>query len=650
VATILVSIGAMVIAIPIGIGSAIFVSQIAHPKIKDTLKTAIELLAGVPSIVYGLFGVLILKGWLEDLFDLPIGYGWLAGSIILGIMALPTIISVSEDAISSVGRELKEASLGLGATKWQTISKVIVPASISGITAAIILGIGRAVGETMAVMMVAGNTATLPDPLWDIFSTIKPITAAIGIEMGEASGTHKSALFALAVILFFIVLLINTIAIYIMGKIKSKHLGLVKKKGAGPTIPMPNDTRLVILSFLTFLLSLLLFLLFNDLIGVEFGLIAAVVPLIWFIGIKLLLPYFSYRWLHRGLVKEDRQRQHVVDHISGPIILPDTVKEVLTFISRVILIGVVFVLFNTWFGLVAGVVLALILTAALIGTRFLPPKISQIIAYVMVTGTVLLTVAALGVIMYYIISEGLGVMSWEFLSEPPSNLGREGGIYPAIIGTLYLMLGSILLAMPVGVGAGIYLSEYAKEGKFIKLIRLGIDNLNGTPSIVFGLFGLAFLVIVLEMGVSIQAGIIVVSLMILPTIIRTTEEAMKSVPQSMREGSLALGATKWETIWKVVLPPAFPGIITGIILSIGRAAGETAPILFVASTFMSKGPVESPDSSSMFLSTHIFYMIKEVTGGLPRASGTALVLLIMILIIYSSAAVVRRRFKKKTQW
>ncbi|MFO8050403.1 MAG: phosphate ABC transporter permease PstA [Thermoplasmatota archaeon] len=650
IATILVSFGAMVIAIPIGIGSAIFVSQLAHPRIRDFLKTSIELLAGVPSIVYGLFGVLVLKGWLEDLFDLSIGYSWLAGSIILGIMALPTIISVSEDAISSVGRELKEASLGLGATKWQTISKVIVPASISGITAAIILGIGRAVGETIAVMMVAGNTATLPEPLWDIFARIKPITAAIGIEMGEASGTHKSALFALAVILFFMVLLINSVAIYIMGKIKAKHLGLVKKECMIPGLKMPDNMRFMVFVMLILLLSLIVFFLFNDLIDAKFGIIAALVPPIWFLGFRTMLPYISYKWLHRGLLKDDMVNDHPMDHMSGPVILPDNMKDVLTFISRLVLVAVVFMLFNTWFGLVPGIVMAAVLSISLIGTRFLPPKISQLVAFTMIGGTMLLTVAALGLIMYYIISEGIGVMSWEFLSEPPTNLGRDGGIYPAIVGTAFLVMGAISIAMPIGIGAGIYLSEYAKEGRFIKLIRLGIDNLNGTPSIVFGLFGLAFLVIVLEMGISLKAGVIVVSLMILPTIIRTTEEAMKSVPQSMREGSLALGATKWETIRKVILPPAFPGIITGIILSIGRAAGETAPILFVASTFQSPGPVGSLDSSSMFLSTHIFYMIKEVPGGLPRASGTALVLLMIIMIIYSSAAILRRKFKNKTKW
>ncbi|MEA3559749.1 MAG: phosphate ABC transporter permease PstA, partial [Candidatus Thermoplasmatota archaeon] len=589
IATILVSAGAMVIAIPIGIGSAIFVSQLAHPRIKDILKTSIELLAGVPSIVYGLFGVLVLKGWLEDWFDLPIGYSWLAGSIILGIMALPTIISVSEDAISSVGRELKEASLGLGATKWQTISQVIVPASISGITAAIILGMGRAIGETMAVMMVAGNTATLPEPLWNIFGRIKPITAAIGIEMGEASGTHKSALFALAVILFFIVMIINSVAIYIMGRIRAKHLGLVKKERTGPAFKITDNLRLSLFIILTSIISILLFLMFNNLIGPVYGMIAVSVPLIWFIGYKMLLPHLSHLWLHRGPGNSIVKRGHIVDHIDGPVVLPDTMKEVISVAFRLVLVGVVFVLFNTWFGLTAGIVIALILVVSLVGTRFLPSKLSQIVAFVIITGTLLLTIAALGVILFYIISEGLGVFSWEFLSEPPSNLGRDGGIYPAIIGTAYLVLGSIILAMPIGVGAGIYLSEYAKEGRFIKIIRLGIDNLNGTPSIVFGLFGLAFLVIVLEMGISLKAGIIVVSLMILPTIIRTTEEAMKSVPRSVREGSLALGATKWETIWKVVLPPAFPGIITGIILSIGRAAGETAPILFVASTFASPG-------------------------------------------------------------
>ena len=169
IGTLLVTLGAMIIAIPLSIGGALFISEIASYRIRSLIKPAIELLAGIPSVVYGFFGLIILTTWIKDFFGVPTGETWLAGSIILGIMAIPTITTVAEDAIKAVPREFKEGSLAMGATKWQTISKVIIPSALSGITAAIILGIGRAVGETMAVLMVCGNSPIIPTPLTNIF-------------------------------------------------------------------------------------------------------------------------------------------------------------------------------------------------------------------------------------------------------------------------------------------------------------------------------------------------------------------------------------------------------------------------------------------------------------------------------------------------
>ena len=224
IATLLVTLGAMVIAIPLSIGSAIFISEIATPKMKAIIKPAIELLAGIPSVVYGFFGLLILTTWIQGTFNVPTGETWLAGSILLGIMAIPTITSVAEDAISSVPREYKEGSLAVGATRWQTISKVVVPSAISGITAAIILGIGRAIGETMAVMMVCGNPTygLIPSPITNIFTPVKTLTATLGIEMGEvATGSdHYYALFGLALILLIITLVINILATVVLGRLK----------------------------------------------------------------------------------------------------------------------------------------------------------------------------------------------------------------------------------------------------------------------------------------------------------------------------------------------------------------------------------------------------------------------------------------------
>jgi phosphate transport system permease protein len=206
--TLLVTFGAMVFAVPLSICCAIYIAELASPRMKNILKPAIELLAGIPSVVYGFFGLIVLTGFIRVTFDLPTGETWLAASVLLGIMALPTIVSVSEDAISAVPREYKEGSLAIGATRWQTISRVLVPAALSGIAAAIILGIGRAVGETMAVMMVAGNAAIIPDPVWNILSPLRTLTGTLGIEMGEVpiGSAHYNALFGVAVVLLVITL------------------------------------------------------------------------------------------------------------------------------------------------------------------------------------------------------------------------------------------------------------------------------------------------------------------------------------------------------------------------------------------------------------------------------------------------------------
>jgi len=248
-----------------------------------------------------------------------------------------------------------------------------------------------------------------------------------------------------------------------------------------------------------------------------------------------------------------------------------------------------------------------------------------------ITISIIIVLIFLGLIVFYIVSNGIGVLNWEFLTSMPANSFQSGGIAPAIIGTLLLVSGAVAIALPLGLGAAIYLNEYTREGKITKIIRTAVDLLNGTPSIVFGLFGFAFLVLYLKFGMSLIAGQITLAFMILPTIIRTSEEALKSVPQSLRDGSYAVGATKWQTIKKVVLPPAAPGIITGTILGIGRAAGETAPVILVCGTLTASGLFpESIFDSSMSL-TYILYNLKRnIPNTEAFASGIALVLLLLI--------------------
>lgn len=264
-----------------------------------------------------------------------------------------------------------------------------------------------------------------------------------------------------------------------------------------------------------------------------------------------------------------------------------------------------------------------------------------------------MVVVFIAYILFDIFFNGLPAISWEFLFSNPEKSGAEGGIFPAIAGTLVLVLGTILIALPLGMFSAIYLTEYAKQSKFTQTIRMAIVTLAGIPSIVFGLFGLGLFVITLNFGSSILAGSITLACMILPTIIVASEEALKSVPQYMREGSLALGASKWETIYKNVLPYALPGMLTGAILGIGRAAGETAPILLTAAAFFLPQLPESVFDQVMALPYHLYILATQHPDAqkiLPMQYGTALVLLFLVVGLNLVAIILRIRVRKKNKW
>ncbi len=256
-------------------------------------------------------------------------------------------------------------------------------------------------------------------------------------------------------------------------------------------------------------------------------------------------------------------------------------------------------------------------------------------------------------IIFKILINGLPVISWNFLFSEPEKSGAEGGILPAILGTLYLVIGTILVALPLGMFSAIYLTEYAKQSKFTQTIRMAIVTLAGVPSIVFGLFGLGLFVITLDFGASIIAGSLTLACMILPTIIVASEESLKAVPKYMREGSLALGATKWETIYKNVLPYALPGMMTGSILGIGRAAGETAPILLTAAAFFLPELPSSVFDQVMALPYHLYILATqhpEAQKILPMQYGTALVLLLLVVGLNLFAVIIRIRVRRKYKW
>ncbi|WAC06531.1 MAG: phosphate ABC transporter permease PstA [Thermodesulfobacteriota bacterium] len=273
-------------------------------------------------------------------------------------------------------------------------------------------------------------------------------------------------------------------------------------------------------------------------------------------------------------------------------------------------------------------------------------KSTQHLGFLLLWVAILPTLFFLGTIIYFVGVEGVGVISWEFLTEVPRRGMTEGGVAPAIVGTLYLTMGAILFSLPLGLACAIYLCEYSPKSYVVNIIRMSINNLAGVPSVVFGLFGLGIFVKFFGFGVSILSGSLTLGIMVLPQIISASQEALIAVPQSYREASLALGATHWQTIRKMVLPSALPGILTGVILSIGRAAGETAPILFTAATFYTRGYPGSIFSEVMALPYHIYALMTEGTHPEKQtaiAYGCALILMVLVLLMSALAIFVRQR-------
>ncbi len=269
------------------------------------------------------------------------------------------------------------------------------------------------------------------------------------------------------------------------------------------------------------------------------------------------------------------------------------------------------------------------------------PRTSQIIAYTILLMMTVITVVILFFIILYVFKNGFGQLSVEFLTEKTHDMGKEGGILPSILGTLFVTAVAIIIATPLGVGSAVYLVEYTRGGLVRRVISFGADCLAGVPSIIFGLFGFIFFVITLGLGWSVLSGGLTLAVMIIPTIIRTTEEAIKAVPRSYREISYSLGGGKLDTILKVVLPTALPGILTGVILGIGRAVGETAAVIFTAGS--SLGMPTSLFSSTRTLAVH-FYILAREGISMPNAYGTATVLIIIILGVNFVAYRLMHRF------
>lgn len=281
-------------------------------------------------------------------------------------------------------------------------------------------------------------------------------------------------------------------------------------------------------------------------------------------------------------------------------------------------------------------------------------RIFQVIGFTASRISILITIGFLGLIIFHIVERGMGVISWEFLTQSPSQAMTAGGIFPAIIGTIYLVGLVAIITLPIGIMTAVYIVEYSSKKSRLKgWITQAVYNLRGVPSVVIGLFGLTFFVRILGFGASLLSASLSLSFIALPTVIVASIESLRSVPQSFRDASAGLGASKWQTITKIILPAAFPGIITGSILGIGEAAGETAPILFTGAVFFTRGLPTSIFDRFMALPYHLYALNAEAPNAAaarPMAYGTALVLLVFVLLFFITATIIRNYYRGKRGW
>ena len=499
VGTFVLTLCAVALGGTLAIFTAVWLVFYCPKKLKKIYTQIVNLLAGIPSIVYGLFGYKFLMPMLVDIFHpANAGFGLLACTLILSVMILPTITSVTKNSLEAVPMHYYEGALALGCSKNQAVWKVLLPAAKSGVISAVILGIGRAVGETMAVQMIVGNGTGYPSGAFVPFTTL---TSNIVQNWGYAAPDERSALIADGFVLLLFVLALNLCLL---------------------TVKKPREGN----------------------------------------------KFFSRR------LKEGK-----ANDIFKSYRRTGSGQDVLWVLSWIAAILVAFVLCF---------------------------------------------------IVVFVFVKGIPNLSLDFLFGKSGNAHTT--LAPAFVSTIMLIGLALIIALPLGIGAAIYLNEYAKRSDpFVKIVRLFVDTLAGIPSIIFGMFGMVFFVRALGFGYSIAAGGITLALIVLPTIIRSTEQSLSEVPDSMREASYALGAGKLRTVFKVVLPQAVSGIVTSVILSVGRIVNESAALIFTvgtACTFLPQGFSDSAASFSVLV-------WKFMSNGLQvnEAYATASVLLVFVIAL-----------------
>ena len=541
--TALIAGGSLLLAIPIGVSSALYLSEFCSNRTRKILKPLIEVLSGIPSVVHGFFALLVISPIIREYFDATY-FNAASAIIVVAAMILPIIVSISDDAIRAVPREMREASLALGATRWETATRVILPSARSGIVASVLLALARAVGETMAVTLAAGSVASLHlNPMKET----QTLTAYIAqVATGDIPpGPATDAGFAVGSTLFIMTYMANLFAI----RATKKKFGNSKNYSVGSLISK-------------------LMLKFRYFRNIESNIS---------ISSNLIEPLSPNRY---DLKRRSREKYSIF------------------LIGSSFSLGIIFLL----------------------------------------------------VLLQTVIESGINGISYNFLTNFPSSRSIRAGIGPVILGSIYLISLAILFALPSGVGAAIYLNEISRPSKINFFLRRTIQNLAAVPSIIFGLVGLVIFSRLLGFGLSLLTGSLTLAMMILPMIVVTSEEALLAVPKGFRDGALAVGATRWQTVRHHVLPNAIPGIATGTILSIARALGETAPILFVASIFSKTAPSGILDGF-MALPIQIFFWTRHPKQEFQDlAASTILVLLVLLIILNLIALFIRNRAEAKRTW
>lgn len=565
----IVTVGSLALGVPLAVGCAVFLTEIAGKKLASVVSTAVDLLAGVPSVVYGFFGLVILRPIVAKLTG-GLGFGALTVWLVLAIMIVPTITTLTMDALRSIPMGIREASFAMGATRWQTIYKVVLPAAKMGIVNAVVLGMGRAIGETMAVLMVVGNAPVIPA---GIASPLSTLTSQVALDMGYSSGLHRSALFGMGCVLF----IISAALVGIVRKMSS-----MREDGRGRSRHRRAKAA--------------------DRAAVAAG------------GISFDHP-------------EDPAEHAPVQVLTGDDVTPVT--------------GVVT---EPREGSRARIKRLLAQGSSSAGGSNKNRTNDFMIGVFRAAGVV--ATAVLVLIIGFVAVNGLPVMSFDFIFGWPEGVNAEGGIFPTIVSTLYVTALAMLICVPIAVLAAVYLAEYAKQGRLVTFIRYAADTLSSVPSIVMGLFGYALFVEAMGFGLSMLSAALALALMMLPIVMRTTEEAIRSVPRYIRWGAYGLGSTKWQVVSKIVLPSAFPRIATGIVLAIGRAIGETAVVLYTMGQAINL-PL-TPLDSGRPMTIHLYQLANEGIN-MQAAYGTALLLMVMILAFNMFARYLSRRSASKSK-